>query len=70
MKAKITTGIALTILSLTAYGQADIKSYFDYTLQGDRSPYTESQRLRWSDVEAHRAHVWQVWCEANHFFFF
>ena len=68
MKAKITTGIALTILSLTAYGQADIKSYFDYTLQGDRSPYTESQRLRWSDVEAHRAHVWQAWCEANHEF--
>ena len=68
MKAKITTGIALTILSLTAYGQADIKSYFDYTLQGDRSPYTESQRLRWSDVEAHRAHVWQAWCEANHGF--
>ena len=68
MKAKITTGIALTILSLTAYGQADIKSYFDYTLQGDRSPYTESQRLRWIDVEAHRAHVWQAWCEANHGF--
>ena len=68
MKAKITTGIALTILSLTAYGQADIKSYFDYTLQGDRSPYTESQHLRWSDVEAHRAHVWQAWCEANHGF--
>ena len=68
MKAKIATGIALLTLSLSTYGQTDIKTYFEHTLQGDRAPYAESLRLRWGDVEARRAHVWQTWCEANHDF--
>lgn len=65
MKARIATGIILIALSLSAYGQTDIKSYFEANLQGNKAPYTDSQRLQWNDVEARRTQVWQAWCEAN-----
>ena len=68
MKKKLATGIALIALGLTTYAQTDIKQHFANHLQGDRTPYTDSQHLKWRDVESHRKQVWQAWCEANHEF--
>ena len=68
MKIRISTGIALIALSLSAYAQTDIKQYFAGHLQGDRTPYTESLRIKWSDVKSLRSQVWQAWCEASHEF--
>jgi hypothetical protein len=68
MKIKIATGIAFIALSLSAYAQTDIKQHFATQLQGDKTPYTESLRLKWRDVESYRSQVWQAWCEANHEF--
>ena len=68
MKARLATSITCIALSLAAYGQTDIKSYFEANLQGDKAPYTESQHLQWKEVKAHRDQVWQAWCEANHAF--
>ena len=68
MKARLATSITCIALSLAAYGQTDIKSYFEANLQGDKAPYTESQHLQWKEVKAHRDQVRQAWCEANHAF--
>ena len=70
MKMKIRTllsiGISLACLSVQGQSIAPIlKEHFTAHLKGDIPTYKKNQKLRWNDVEKHRAQVWRAWCEAN-----
>lgn len=67
-KQTLSIGIALLCLCLTAQAQSasgDMRQHFYAHLQGETAPYTESNRLKWDEVDAHRAQVWHAWREAN-----
>ena len=70
MKVKFQLAIGALLSSLSLMGQSAIgaKEHFAVRLRGDHTPFIESQKLRWSDVELFRTQVWQTWCEANRAF--
>ena len=68
MKIKILLTLGCGCISTFAYTQStstDIKGHFVNHLNGHTTPYTESQRLQWNDVERHRTLVWEAWQDAN-----
>ena len=68
MKIKTLLSVGLALCSLSAQAQsakADIEAHFTAHLHGMTAPYTQHDKLRWSQVEKTRAQVWKAWREAN-----
>ena len=72
MKIKSILAIGMSLIGIvTIQGQSaadNIKKHFVSHLQGHIVSYTQSKQLSWSEIEEHRAEVWQAWREANHEF--